>query len=158
MNILIKGDMKGDIIGEGGVKHVTHHHYGGAEQSREGYSDEEVAMALARIVGKDKPINSKSKWVGAMWLLRWLCNYPTKAQEFCERIRQLPLPKGLEFPCEYENIRKGATLSFLNEDARQLEKVRYSKNDEQEFCQMRTVVIALRQELQKVGEEGLRVP
>lgn len=116
------------------------------------YSDEDVARALTNIVGKGRPIDTKGKWAGALWLLRWECNYPAKAQEFCERIRQLPLPQELEYPCEYENIRKASTLSFLNEDARQMEKVRYSKNDEQEFFQLRAVAIALDKELKK-GKE-----
>ena len=49
--------------------------------------------------------------------------------------------------CEYNNIRALSTLSFMNEDARKLEDVRYSKNDEQIFFQMRTVVVALQEEL-----------
>lgn len=122
------------------------------EKRREGYTDEEVAQALANIIGKGKPIDTKAKWTGALWMLKWECNYPAKAQEFCERIKKLPLPTGLEFPCEYENIRKTATLSFLNEDPRQMDKVKYSKNDEQDFFQMKTVAIALKQELKKNRE------
>ena len=152
MNIIIKGNMTGDIISDGGVKNVTHHHYGDGKLVQEGYTDEEVARALANIIGKGKPIDTKAKWTGALWMLRWECNYPAKAQEFCERIKKLPLPKELEYPCEYENIRKTATLSFLNEDPRQMEKVKYSKNDEQDFFQMKTVAIALKQELKKNRE------
>lgn len=130
--------------------HGTVNYYNQAEGvKREGYTDEEVARALARIVGKDKPINTKAKWVGALWWLRWECNYPARAQEFCERIRKLPLPEGLEFPCEYENIRKGSTLSFLNEDPRQMDKVRCSKMDERDFSQMREVALALDDELKR---------
>ena len=88
------------------------------------YTDEQIAQALANIVGRSKAIDSKQKWAGALWLLRWECNFPAKAQEFCERIAQLPLPNNLEYKCEYNNIRALSTLSFMNEDARKLEMVR----------------------------------
>ena len=122
------------------------------ETKQEGYTDKEVANALANIIGKGKPIDTKGKWAGALWMLRWECNYPARAQEFCERIKQLPLPDGLEFPCEYNNIRLLATLSFMNEDPRQMEKVRYSANDEKVFFQMKEVAVALGQELRKIRE------
>lgn len=113
------------------------------------YSDEQVARALTAIVGRGKPIDSKQKWAGAMWLLRWECNYPTRAQEFCERINQLSLPADLEFKCEYNNIRALATLSFMDQDARRMDLVKPSKNDEQVFYMLRGVALALHQELQK---------
>ena len=62
----------------------------------------------------------------------------------------LPLPDDLEFKCEYNNIRPLSTLSFMNEDARFLDKVRYSRDDEPVFMQMRDVVNALRAELVKI--------
>lgn len=125
--------------------------------TQENYTDEEVARALVRITGKGKPIDTKGKWAGALWALRWECNYPAKAQEFCERIRRLPLPEGLEVPCEYNNIRMLATLSFMNEDPRQMDKVRYSVHDQKDFFQLKEVAVALRQELQKIKdcEEGV---
>lgn len=113
------------------------------------YSDQQIAKALANIVGKDKPIDSKQKWAGAMWLLRWECNFPAKAMDFCNRINALPLPADLEFKCEYNNIRMLSTLSFMNEDARDLENVKYKSDDKIAFLQMREVVIALRKELEK---------
>lgn len=121
----------------------------GEQQKKEGYTDEQIAQALTNIVGKNKPIDSKLKWAGAQWLLRWECNYPPKAQDFCEKIASLPLPDDLEYKCEYNNIRALSTLSFMNEDARKLESVKYSKNDEQAFFQLRGVVVALAEELQK---------
>ena len=114
------------------------------------YTDEEVAQALVNIVGKSKAIDSKQKWAGAHWGLRWLCNYPTKAQDFCDKIDTLHLPEDLEFKCDYRNIRELSTLSFMNEDARKLESVRYSKSDESVFYQLREVVVALYAELQKI--------
>ena len=118
----------------------------------QGYSDEQVATALSRIVGKGKAIDSKQKWAGAIWLLRWVCNYPVNSKQACDRINQLPLPEDLEFPCDYSNIRGLATLSFMNEDARYLDQVKYSKNDEKQFYQMRSVVLALDEELKKTTQ------
>lgn len=86
---------------------------------------------------------------GTVKCARWECNYPPKAQDFCEKIASLPLPDDLEYKCEYNNIRALSTLSFMNEDARKLESVKYSKNDEQAFFQLRGVVVALAEELQK---------
>lgn len=123
---------------------------GQREQEEVEYTDEEIAMALANINGKNKAIDSKQKWAGAHWGLRWLCNYPTKAQDFCDKIDSLPMPDDLEFKCDYRNIREISTLSFMNEDARHLDNVRYSKADESVFLQMKEVVTALYSELRKI--------
>jgi hypothetical protein len=40
----------------------------------------------------------------------------------------------------------------MNEDPRQMEKVRYSANDEKVFFQMKEVAVALGQELRKIRE------
>ena len=122
------------------------------ETKQEDYTDEEVAKALVNIIGKGKPIDTKGKWAGALWMLRWECNYPARAQDFCDRIKRLPLPDGVEFPCEYNNIRMLATLSFMNEDPRQMDKVRYSPNDQKDFFQLREVAVALSQELRKIRD------
>lgn len=119
------------------------------------YTDEEIARALTNIVGKGKAIDAKWKWAGAHWLLHFACNFPLRAQEFCERVEQLPLPDDLEFKCDYNNIRSYSTLSFFGEDARQLDKVRYSNNDRGTFLQLRPVVKALQEELEHVRQEGL---
>mgnify|MGYP007069923172 CR=1 FL=1 len=116
------------------------------------YSDEQVARALSRIVGRGKPIDTKRKWAGAIWLLQWVCNYPLNTRQACERINQLPLPLNLEYACDYRNVRELTTLSFLKEDARHLDSVKYSKNDEYAFLEMKKVVIALEQELDKTIE------
>ena len=113
------------------------------------YTDEQIAQALTNIVGKGKPIDSKQKWAGALWLLRWECNYPLNTKLACERIMRLPFTQELEYSCDYNNVRPMATLSFLNEDPHHMESVKYSKNDEQAFLQMRGVAIALNEELQK---------
>lgn len=113
------------------------------------YSDEQVATALSNIVGKGKAIDSKQKWAGALWYLRWVSNYPAKAQDFCNKIDSLPFDHDLEIKCDYNNIRPFSTLSFMNEDARNLDAVKYSKGDETVFFMLRSVVLALEQELVK---------
>ena len=129
-------------------------HMGEDEKRSEAYTDKQVATALMNIIGKNKPIDSKQKWAGAHWLLRWVCNYPAKPQDFCTRINQLPFEVEPEFKCEYNNIRALSTLSFMNEDPEHLESVKYSKHDEAAFFQMREVVVALRGELKKtVGSQ-----
>lgn len=130
----------------------THHYYGAERKDNSGYSDEQIAQALTNIVGTGRPIDSKQKWAGAMWLLRWRCNFPARAQEFCQRINSLPFERELEFKCEYNNIRLLSTLSFMNEDARHIENVKYSKNDEQVFFQMREIALELDKELEKTKE------
>ena len=126
---------------------------GQAQQAPRQYTDEQVAQALTNIVGKGKAIDSKQKWAGAHWMLRWACNFPARPQDFCERIDRMKLPETLEFKCDYNNIRPISTLSFMNEDSRNLDNVRYSRNDEQMYFQMRAVVIALREELKKIASE-----
>ena len=117
----------------------------------EGYSDEQIAQAIEAICGDGKALDTKQKWAGVHWLLRWECNFPARAKDFCERIARLPLREDLAYRCDYRNIREISTLSFLNEDPRQMEKVRYSKNDEAVFLQLREVVVALQKELCKNG-------
>lgn len=135
----------------------THQYYGEEKKENSGYSDEQIAQALTNIVGTGRPIDSKQKWAGAMWLLRWRCNFPAKAQEFCQRINSLPFERELEYKCEYNNIRLLSTLSFMNEDARHIENVKYSKNDEQVFFQMREIALELDKELKKTKENKLVV-
>ena len=61
----------------------------------------------------------------------------------------LPLPEDLEYKCDYRNIRELATLSFIGEDATHMDSVRYSKNDEVVFRQLRSVALALDNELSR---------
>ena len=129
--------------------------YGENVEKQRSYTDEQVAQALSNIVGVGKAIDSKQKWAGALWLLRWECNYPARAQEFCERIKALPLPGDLEFPCDYNNIRLQSTLSFFNQDPRQMDLVKYSPNDQKEFFQFREVAVALLDELRKTNDREI---
>ena len=146
---LSKGNVRiGQFVIE--VHGDNHYHEKDIENTLNQYSDAQVCTALGNIVGKGKAIDCKQKWAGAYWFLRWACNYPVKAQDFCAKINSLHLPDDLEFKCEYNNIRPLSTLSFMNEDARFLDKVRYSRDDEPVFMQMRDVVNALRAELVKI--------
>ena len=119
----------------------------GGQTANGGFSDEQVANALESIVGKDLPIDLKWKWAGAYWYLRWACNYPVDGQKFCARIKDLPFTKELAFACEYRNIREQITLSFMEQDPRNMDKVQYSKNDEKVFVQCREVALKLAEEL-----------
>ena len=120
---------------------------GMGEERGGGYSDAQIARAIEAICGDGKALDTKQKWAGVHWLLRWECNFPARPKEFCERIARLPLCEDLAYKCDYRNIREISTLSFLNEDPRQMEGVRYSKNDEAVFMQLREVVWALQREL-----------
>ena len=142
-NLVINGNMS-----KSGTE--TYHH-SAADDAQVAYSDKQVAQALEAVCGEGKAINTKWKWAGAQWLLRFVANYPAKAQEFCDRIAELPFNGRLAIACEYNNIRKYSTLSFLNEDPRQMDKVRYSRNDETIFYQLRDVATALMTELRRLS-------
>ena len=114
-----------------------------------GYTDEQVARAIEAVCGEDKPLNEKRKWAAVYWCLRWYCNFPVRGTEFCERINRLPFSRPLTPECEYENFRKLLTLSFMNQDARQLDAVRPDKCDEDMYNLYRPIVLALANELMK---------
>lgn len=113
--------------------------------------DEEVSQALREITGEHKPIDCKQKWAGVYWFLRWACNFPVDVQEFCNKIQELPCADELEVSCNYENIRKFATLSFMEQDPRQMDKVKPSKMDMQAFYQCREVALKLEEKLRKTA-------
>ena len=114
-----------------------------------GFSDEQIKTALLAIVGKEKPIDLKWKWAGAYWYLSWACSYPVDVKKFCEKIDSLRLNIEEKYRCDYRNIREIATLSFMNQDARKMDKVQYSKNDEQVFAECREIALKLGEELGK---------
>lgn len=118
-------------------------------EDSDGYSDKQVARALEASVGKGRVIDAKWKWAGAYWYLRWTCNYPVDAKEFCKKIGTLDLDIPAEYECSYESIRKICTLSFMDSDARRMDIVRVSKNDQGMFSQCREIVLKLVDEFQK---------
>ena len=118
----------------------------------DGYSDKQVARALEASVGKGRVIDAKWKWAGAYWYLRWTCNYPVDAKDFCKKIVSLDLDIPAEYECSYESIRKICTLSFMDCDARRMDIVRPSKNDQGMFSQCREIALKLAEEL---GNSGL---
>ena len=122
------------------------------KNTKNNYSDEQIAHAIQAICGKGKAIDSKQKWAGVYWYLRWACNYPISTKDFCERIGRLPFDGELEFACDYRNIRELTTLSFMGQDARQLDCVKPSRNDELAFAQCRSVAIALEEKLKQSRE------
>lgn len=113
------------------------------------YSDKQVAQALEACVGKGLVVDAKWKWAGVYWYLRWMCNYPVDAKDFCTKINSLELDVDEECECSYESIRKICTLSFMDEDARRMDVVRVSKNDQGMFSQCREIALKLAQELSR---------
>lgn len=109
--------------------------------------DEEVSQAIMAINGDKKPLNSKRLWAAVYWYLRWAYGFPVKTQDFCDRVNTLPLGE-LEYGCDYNCIRHFTTLTFMNQDPRDLDKVKPSKMDEPFFLQCRPVVMALREQLE----------
>ena len=122
---------------------------GGACQKEEGFTDEQIKIALLACVGEGKVINNKWKWAGAYWYLRWACKYPVDSKEFCQKIAELDLDIEEKYNCEYRNIREIATLSFMNQDATKMNKVQPSKNDEKAFAICREIALKLAEELGK---------
>ena len=114
----------------------------------DGYGDKQVARALEASVGKGRVIDAKWKWAGAYWYLRWTCNYPVDAKEFCKKIVSLELDVPADYECSYESIRKICTLSFMDSDARRMDLVRPSKNDQSMFSQCREIALKLAEELE----------
>ena len=111
------------------------------------YSDKQVVRALEACVGKGRVIDAKWKWAGVYWYLRWTCNYPVDAKDFCQKIKDLELNIPAEYECSYESIRKICTLSFMDCDARRMDIVRASKNDQGMFSQCREIALKLSEEL-----------
>ena len=115
----------------------------------EAFSDEQVSEALEACVGKGRVVDAKWKWAGVYWYLRWTCNYPVDAKEFCAKIKRLKLDIPEDCECSYESIRKICTLSFMNYDARWMDAVRVSKNDQVMFSQCREIALKLAEVLSK---------
>ena len=116
-------------------------------EESDSYSDKQVAQALEACVGKGLVVDAKWKWAGVYWFLRWTCNYPVDAREFCTKISSLELDIDEDYECSYESIRKLCTLSFMDEDARRMDAVRVSKNDQNMFSQCREIALKLAEEL-----------
>lgn len=114
------------------------------------FTDDQIAEAIAAINGRKKALNSKRKWAAVHWGLRWYCNYPKEPMAFCERVKGLPLGQ-LEFECDYNSIRHFCGFSFMDQDARMMDKVKPSKMDMSFFLQCREVVLALATELGKAA-------
>ena len=113
------------------------------------FSDSQVAEALEACVGKGLVVDAKWKWAGVYWYLRWTCNYPVDAKDFCQKIKSLELDIPEDCECSYESIRKICTLSFMDYDPRRMDVVRVSKNDQGMFSQCREIALKLADELGK---------
>ncbi len=141
-----------NIVINGNMSRSGTEYYAAQPSEAETYSDTQIAQAIEAISGKDKPLNQKQLWAAVYWALRWYCHFPVKGSEFCERIEALPFSKELEPACCYDSFRKYTTLSFMNQDARQLDKVRPSRNDEPFYAMCRPVVLALAENLGRTAQ------
>ena len=63
------------------------------------YNDEQVTEVLEACVGKGRVVDTKWKWAAVHWYLRWVCNYPVDAKEFCARIQKLELDIPVDYEC-----------------------------------------------------------
>ena len=117
----------------------------------DGYNDKQVVQVLEASAGKGLVIDAKWKWAGVYWYLRWTCNYPVDAKEFCKKIVSLDLDIPADYECSYESIRKICTLSFMDYDPRRMDSVRVSKNDQGMFSQCREIVLKLVDEFGKTS-------
>ena len=119
------------------------------ENANKGFSDEEIKQALESVVGQDKVINRQWKWAGAYWYLRWACNYPVDIREFCEKIENMNLNIDAKYKCDYNNIRRFCTLSFIDYNPLKMDNVKFSKNDASAFADCRAIELKLAEEIGK---------
>ena len=106
--------------------------------------------SLQACVGKDKVINTKWKWAGAYWCLRWKCFYPVDPKEFCDKIKRLNLDLSDDQDCSYESIRKYCTLSFMDYDPFGKTEIRVSNMDKGVYSVCRQIALNLGEELGKM--------
>lgn len=119
------------------------------DQGKNGFSDEQIVQALTACVSKDKIINNKQKWAGAYWCLRWKCNYPVDIKEFCKKIDSLHLVLPEDLNCDYNNIRRFCTLSFMEYDPFGKDEVKVSTMDKTIYWWCREVAFKIAEELGK---------
>jgi len=122
---------------------------GKSESDHNSFSDEQVAKALLACVGEGKVINSKQRWAGAYWCLRWKCNYPVDPQEFCDKIATLHLELAEEYACSYHNIRRFCKLSFMDCDPFGKSEVKVSNMDRGAYSWCREIAFKVAEELGK---------
>lgn len=133
------------------INNGTYNDNRGNKNQTENYSDAQIARAIMAINGKDKALCSKQRWAGVWWYLHWALNYPANIQKFCEKIATLPFDVELPYPCDYNNIRRAGTMSFVRQDPRQMDMVKPSPVDMDFFVSCKEVVLALTHELDSNG-------
>ena len=122
----------------------------GGNLATDSFTDEQIAQTLLACVGKGKVIDNKQKWAGGYWFLRWVCKFPGDVKKCCERIMGLPYPQALEITCDYDNIRRICTCSFMDYDARVMDKVKVSSMDQDAFNSCREIVLKLDETLRNI--------
>ena len=119
------------------------------QTEQNGFDDKQIAQALMACVGDDKVINNMRKWAGAYWCLRWKCNYPVEAKDFCDKIDKLKLGLPDDYGCSYNNIRRFCKLSFMDCDPFGKSEVKVSNMDKGVYSWCREVALKLAEELGK---------
>lgn len=122
---------------------------GGGNMGPQGYTDEQIRKTLEACVGDGKAINLKQKWAGAYWCLRWKCNYPVDPKDFCTKIASLQLNVPDKLKCDYNNIRRLCTLSFMDYDPFGSQEVKVSNMDREVYSWCREVAAKVLEELGK---------
>ncbi|MBP3278182.1 MAG: hypothetical protein J6M44_04405, partial [Butyrivibrio sp.] len=70
-------------------------------------------------------------------------------QQFCDRIESLKLEVDDKYRCDYDNIRRFCTLSFMDYNPKKMDEVKYSKSDLDVFMACREIALKLAEELGK---------
>lgn len=125
--------------------------YGSEKASRIHASDEQIAMALERLNGKGKAIDSQRAWLGACLLLGYKYNFPRNLGDCCKKIGTLPIDiDALEFRCDYESIRRYGSWKFVKE--KYDDWVDYTPRDDERtvFEKSLSVAQALDSEIEKL--------
>lgn len=131
------------------TNNITNHHAvletdGEMRQITDGH----VCRAILAINGKDRPLREFQLWAGVCCMLGWKYGYPRDMKECCERINTLPLGE-LEYPCNYESVRKMPLYRFIHEDARTWDSYKPRKDEERLFNKCLTVAQAFDKEMQR---------
>lgn len=95
MAIIIRGDVKGDVIGEGGVKNETHYHYEREDMPLTN-ADKDIRSAIEELLeAKDESgdfvFRNKKQWWAVFRVLEKYCNFPPKMTAFVAKMKEMEL-------------------------------------------------------------------
>lgn len=114
-------------------------------------NDVQMADAISSINGKDKAIDERQKWMGVCKYVIARCGYPHDLKMCCKKLARLPYMEKLEFPCDYENVRKLATCGFYYENYDSWPAYEPKKSEKKYFDSCYDVAL----ELERKIEQGI---